>query len=369
MSFRGLAGIDKRIQMYPQDQEYREELAKNLGCKADRLGSVVGTEELKDIVSKLSPDNFSVGDDFANVNNGTHKVNLHIHTIESDGNMTVEELLNQAVEYADKVKDPPFIIALTNHDTIKDTIITLEIISKNPEKFRKVKFIPGVEITAKYVNNELFDKPIQLEVIGYSINPFDKDLNKLLDVFKEDNINYGKELVAKAQKIGLNASFEEAKGFHNLINIGASPAFVRLLFDYLLDKAEEQGFDSQKIEDLIQEHIREYKTEYVFRSTPEIADVLNFIRTGLLGIAHPGRICLKGLKHHVSGKEAIESLFNKFNKLGGTAAEINYQYKSDYYNPESNAWLNHIARYAEKLGILKTGGIDNHSKSIFICKM
>lgn len=83
-------------------------------------------------------------------------VDLHIHSIYSDGIDTPEELLN----YAKKKKLSA--VSLTDHDTIKG----LERAGKQAEKLG-IKSINGVEINSCcYVGN----KSVNIHVLGYNFD-------------------------------------------------------------------------------------------------------------------------------------------------------------------------------------------------------
>lgn len=369
LSFKGTVGIKVRELKYPQDSEYRKALAQKVGCTTEDLGVVIGPQELKDILCGLEFENFSVGKNFENTKNGTFKANLHMHTLDSDGNMTVEQLLDQAVNYANSLKNPPFVFAITNHDTMRDARKAIEIIAKDPQRFKNVRFVPGIEFSSRFDDLAFFCKPIQIEVLGYCIDPFDPKLENFLTQNARENFDYAQHIIDKVNRYGFNASLEEAKRYHNLVKIGASPAFIPLLKEYLIEKAHQKGINPEPINRIFKQYCQQYGTENINPTTPTVEKLAELVKDGMLGLAHPGRISLYSLKHGIPGEKAIDRLIDGVKKSGCEAAEINYQYPDNYHNPGADAWLQHIRQYAEKTGIIKTGGIDNHSKSIFICKM
>ena len=254
-SFKGSLSVEDRIRKYPQDHEYRKVLAKNVKCEPKDLMSVIGFDELKDYLKTAKPEDFCPGENFANVKNGTIRLNLHMHTTESDGVIKVEDLLDQSVEYADKMKNPPLIFAITNHDILDDSKKAIKIIASDPEKYKNIRLVSGVEITTRYPNEKLVKIPIQLEVLNYCINPFDRDINDFLTNIRNDNIQYAREIIDEAIKSGLKTSLEDFQQIHNLAKIGASPAFIPALFDFLLDQAKVQNVDDAAIMKLIDKHI------------------------------------------------------------------------------------------------------------------
>ena len=116
------------INLYPKDVEYRKQLMTNAGKNPDeyyKLRSIIGLDEIKSILADFHSNEkaYSVGINNENIKNKTFRANLHIHTVASDGHLTTQELLDQAVVYANEVaqnpafKQEPSIIAITDHDT------------------------------------------------------------------------------------------------------------------------------------------------------------------------------------------------------------------------------------------------------------
>ncbi len=146
----------------------------------------------------------------------------------------------------------------------------------------------------------------------------------------------------------------------------AEARFVRALFDYLFDKAKEQGIDDKPLMKLADEHVQNYGTEHVSRLTPTIKELLTTIKTGHKSIAHPGRIFILALQKDVTAKETMQAIFDNFKAHGGEASEIHYQYVEGTIDDKAQRWLDAIQEYSERIGLLSTGGIDTHSSNIFI---
>ncbi|MHB8871164.1 MAG: PHP domain-containing protein [Candidatus Doudnabacteria bacterium] len=105
------------------------------------------------------------------------KIDLQIHTTFSDGKNTPEEIIEMAVENNVKV------ISVTDHDSIKGVsgIISLG-------KTNNIIVIPGVEIATGY-------KDKALHILGYNIDPQNKELQELFDRSKKEKVeHYIKEL-------------------------------------------------------------------------------------------------------------------------------------------------------------------------------
>ena len=143
------------------DKKFFENIQKSLkksgiDAKIEDLKSIVAPDEFKILIKKFKPEHFNVGiqvseakakdipleEFYKNAINGDFRVSLHTHSNFSDGKATIEEFLESARKYADKVAKlnkndglPPFTLALTDHDGVKGCQEIIKIIAKNPEKY------------------------------------------------------------------------------------------------------------------------------------------------------------------------------------------------------------------------------------------
>lgn len=118
------------------------------------------------------------------------KVDLHVHTSYSDGNLSLEEILKLA-----KIKNLDE-IAITDHDTI----INLKNY-KELQQIYDIRIIPGIEIpTAKR----------KLHILGYGITNYDIVEKELYDL-KIYNENCNRETIDILKSEGIDISFSEVK--------------------------------------------------------------------------------------------------------------------------------------------------------------
>ncbi len=233
--------FEHQMKDFPQDIDYRKSILKCLGLNSEeyhKLRPIIGAEELVSLVKDLEKNkmNYTPGKmeygqgekilfkDLSNVENHSYRANLHLHTRYSDGNLTVPEVLEQAVEYADRVaeKNPsksPFVLAITDHDTVNGCKEAVEIIGKNPWKYRNLRLVLGIEHTTIHKNENLLHQPAQVHLLAYNINPFEKDfqdfLNFKLQKHQKNIINVLQNANNKFKNIleknNFNYSFDEAK--------------------------------------------------------------------------------------------------------------------------------------------------------------
>jgi len=222
-AFKGRKGITaeqvgtvgRQIQQFSKDIEYRKALLRDLGLNPDDhelIKPIVGEQEFKAIVEELNNKeiNFMPGTktvykdkdpEFDNiyVKSGQYRANLHIHTTNSDGLMTVEKLLNQAARYADRVFEKTgkeFVIAITDHNTFNGCVEAINIIKNSPAKFKNLKLILGIENGVLY-NGEAPN----IHMISYCINPFDEGLLSLYKPQLDFIINSAKGVINNANNM------------------------------------------------------------------------------------------------------------------------------------------------------------------------
>lgn len=366
------------------DYNYRKLLAENLSCPVENLNSIVGSNEFKKLLSRYTPENFYTGDFlsenfdelYKNILDKTFRINLHMHTVESDGIISVEELLNQAVSYAQRVKSkinddlPAFVISITDHDSVEGTKKALKIIAQTPEKFKDIKFVAGIEFTARFDNENILIRPFTTDFMGYCINPFDADLSDFLQKITSSRIEEAKSIITTLNKLGFNLDFEEVQKSHHLIKIAGSVAFFDLIKRYIYKKYKHSQLliiNNDKIEALF------FGKPPKFTSTVrELSDILKK-SYGLMGIAHPGRMYLERIdeskvfasRERNFKQESLYLLMKDAVNQGAVLAESNYQYTMRHFDKEMYKLTDVAELVCEEFNLLRTGGTDGHRANIF----
>lgn len=240
----GLKALKHEMAQFPKDIEYRKALLKGLGIEPARyykIRSIIGGEEIKKILADFSNnyENYTVGDDYENATNGKLRANLHIHTTASDGFFSTQELLDKAAEYANHVKklnpkaENPFVIAITDHDCTESAGEAIEIIEKNPQKYKNLRVILGAEMTTfDDVATDIVDYPTNAHILVYGLNPFDERFQKFLESYKKQKYIIADKMTAVANEsfeeafgYSLNFSTSEVKDFSNQFKKGQTGAF------------------------------------------------------------------------------------------------------------------------------------------------
>lgn len=183
------------------DLKYKQALVDGIRDKYQftprikNLTSVLAPNELKGFL-KLFPrksfdlgrrmqDKFGSEGEFEYVKNGVHRINLHLHTKHSDGSMSVDEYLDQAKRYSDKVAKtkssnclPVFISSITDHNKLEGSQEAIAQIAEEPEKYKNFRFVAGCEFM--FLDESSGFKFPAFEAVGLGLNPFDSELSNNL---------------------------------------------------------------------------------------------------------------------------------------------------------------------------------------------
>lgn len=376
----GLQTVEERNERFPQDAVYRKTLANALGeTNPDKLGSIIGLEELKAILSSVSPSYFkSAGETPSGMPiNPDQRINIHLHSVASDGEMPIREGLEKAAEYASKT-GKPFLFGWTDHDTLDGIKEAIRIIAGDPERYKNVLFMPGIELNTKYRSNKIFgaskstDFAIQLETIGYCVNPFDEKLNAFISRIREGNKATVNQIIAGYNQWGLNASLDGARDLPVHLRYVGSPGLLPSLKSYIQGLFARKGWEWSNpqagvdAEQIFRRITAPFGRETLTAATPAYSEVINAVKEsgfGAVGIAHPARIDLKGID--VNGDFAIKTLLDDFVRAGGQLIETNYQYPP---NASMTNWIRTIREYVELKwpNIFRAGGMDGHARSLFV---
>ncbi len=204
-----------------------KDLTKELGQKitTKHLKSIMTKKEMLKLLPKLNEQNYILSRE--NLKNGTFLADLHSHSNHSDGRISVENLLNQAAEYGDrlnKINGKKFIFALTDHDGIDGVKEALKIIVKNPEKYKNIKFLPASEVSFIFPCQKdserfrRFQDNVQMpEMLVYNLNPFSENTKNFFEKIYQSREGQISKAIDNMNSYYKNSSFsrlEYEKFFH-----------------------------------------------------------------------------------------------------------------------------------------------------------
>jgi hypothetical protein len=253
-------------------------------------------------------------------------VDLHLHSIASDGRLTPEAIVAKAAELGLKV------ISLTDHDSIAGIVPAL----KAAEAFPGLTFIPGVEISTDLADGEA-------HILGYFIDYTDPSLEKALEKFRDSRFGRGQRMVEKLAALGIDIDWARVQ------EIAGDGAIGR---PHIAQAMLEKGYVST-FGEAFDKYIGRDGPAYVEREKmmPEEAVALIARSKGLPVLAHPFTV------------PDLEAMVKQLKPAGLVGIEAYYKDNA----PENTAATLELAA---KYGLLATGGTDYHgigdSKDVMI---
>lgn len=260
-------------------------------------------------------------------------IDLHTHTVASDGSLTLSELIAQAREAGLRA------IAVTDHDNVKSA---KEITGKEP-----IEAIPGVELS-------VFDHAMGYEdvhVLGLFIDPHDGALNIELDKLLHERDEQKRETIAILNRMGYEITFEEVRSLAKW-GIGR-PHIARVL-------VQRYPKEFPSVQDAFDRLLGEGRPAYAIRKNGfGLGEAISLIRKagGISVLAHP----------FLYPYDA-DRLVSDFRRLGGAAIETYYDYATNA--PRRGNELGDLeslhgkaAALAAAYGLLESGGSDFHGES------
>ena len=149
-------------------------------------------------------------------------IDLHIHTTQSDGTCSPEEVVRIARDLGLRA------IAITDHDTV-------EGYSAAAAAGRRLglEVVPGIEISTTYHG--------PVHILGYFIDPAEAGLQEALDWMIRDRDERNRRMVENMRADGLDVDYEAMQR-----RFGAAigrPHFAELLVEFGLARDVEDAFD------------------------------------------------------------------------------------------------------------------------------
>ncbi|MCK8816276.1 PHP domain-containing protein [Natroniella sulfidigena] len=246
------------------------------------------------------------------------KIDLHLHTTSSDGNLTPKELVAAAKERNLAA------IAITDHDSISGITEALE----EGEKLG-VEVVPGIELTTYY-------KGERVDILGYYIDWEDEALLEILEKLQTARKGRAKEMINKLANLGIEVDYEQLQQLAGEEGVGR-PHLAQLLADEGHVASKQEAFDK---------YLADGGPAYVdkYQLLPKEAIELITTAGGVAVLAHPGII---------SEVEIVEELV-QLPDLAGIEA---------YYPQHSPEQLSYYLRLASKEELIITGGSDCHGSN------
>lgn len=255
-----------------------------------------------------------------------NNVDLHNHTVASDGLLSSAELIHLAK------KNGCDAIGLTDHDTTAGLRSAADA-----AKQINLRFIAGVEISVTWAPN-IDTKSTTLHIVGLGIDAENAVLSAGLNSIREGRIARAKLIGADFARIGMPGMYEAACEFaENKTMIGRTH-FARALVARGVVNEVGKAFNR---------YLTPGRPGYVAHAWASLADALAWIHAagGVAVVAHPGRYKLQ--------KREMTKLLSEFKDMGGRSIEV----MTGSHSPPQ---FKEYALLAKEFGFLASRGADFH---------
>lgn len=249
-------------------------------------------------------------------------VDLHSHTMFSDGTYTPEELVSLAADINLKA------VAVTDHDGTGGIKRALAA----GEKYG-VEVVPGIELAVNYTDI----CETEIHIVGLFVDPDNSALKSLIDSIRRERVNRNVAMVKRLRDMGFDITYEELEKTASG-DIISRPHYGRLFMNKGYVKSISEMFDK---------YIGDGGPAYIRRVLPEPETAIKTILAagGVPVLAHPTL--------YKMDYDRIRRMTDKFIGYGLKGIEVKY---STYtYEQERE-----ITRIADEKGLLYSGGSDFH---------
>ena len=246
-------------------------------------------------------------------------IDLHSHTKASDGEKTLEELIDLAISKNIST------LAITDHDTVDG----LEI-AENYAKNKNIKIIPGVELSAHVEKG-------QMHILGLFVDYKNTKFLEKLNYLKKSRALRNDKFINELNKMGYQITMKELKVVSGGKTIG-KPHFAKVFLSKNYIKTKNEMFDNF----FNKPPLNKYK-----RDSYSPKDSIKMIKEagGIAILAHPQTL-----------KLSFDELRDKIKELKSYGLDGLECYHSNQ-TPEEMIEFNKIAN---ELGLIITKGSDYH---------
>jgi len=251
------------------------------------------------------------------------KIDLHMHSIHSDGELTPKELIDIAIKKGIQA------IAITDHDRI-----TANKEAQEYAKNKNIEYVPGIEITVTPPEGSR-----ELHMVGLFIDSENEEIKNISTMHKEHSIKTTKEIIENLNNLGYDITFEELVESTEGKHLGR-PFIAKILIKKYPEKFKER---SQVFDELLGTRGK----AFVMPKGTELKEAIEIVHSagGIAIVAHPWYL----------GKNMIPVL-KEFVSLGGDGIEIDYRPKDSI--PENTREI--LKQFAKENNLIISGGTDFH---------
>lgn len=255
--------------------------------------------------------------------NEARMIDLHVHSICSDGSLTPEALVVRATEIGLTA------MALTDHDTLAGVETFCQATRATNGA---LEGIPGVEMSADWPEGTL-------HVLAYFFEGFGEGLEGVLERMRDGRGGRNREILKRLQALGMDLTWDDVEA-QAAGGVVGRPHFAKIMVDrgYVSDMRE--AFDS---------YLAKGSEAYVDRFRLAPRDCVREIHDagGVAVLAHPFTLGMT--------PEAMEAFLSEMVEAGLDGVEV-------YYPEHSEDQVKTFRALAEQFHLVSIGGTDFHGE-------
>ena len=246
----------------------------------------------------------------------TATIDLHLHTLASDGRLTPTELIQLVVKQGLKT------VSITDHDSTEGLAEAYEA----AKEFPHLRIIPGIEMSADLPGNEV-------HVLGYFLDYHDVEFQATLTEFRRGRVDRAQIMVEKLDALGMHVEWEQVQRFAGDGSVGRPHIALALV---------EAGYFEEPKE-AFEEYLGNDGLAYYDRPKLNPIESVEMIKRvgGVPVLAHP------------TFMNDMENGIVELMKVGLVGMEV-------YYAQYDDDTVRHLARLAKEYDLIPCGGSDYH---------
>ena len=243
-------------------------------------------------------------------------IDLHLHTLASDGRLTSTELIQMVVKNGLKT------ISVTDHDSTEGLAEAYEAAKEFPD----LRIIPGIEMSADIPGDEV-------HVLGYFLDYHDEEFQAQLTEFRMGRVGRAQVMVEKLDALGKPVEWERVMHFAGDGTVGR-PHIALAMVEAGYFKEPKEAFE---------EYLGNDGLAYYDRPKLAPAAGVEMIKKvgGVPVLAHP------------TFMKDMEAGIANLKKVGLMGMEV-------YYAQYDDDTVRHLARLAKEYDLIPCGGSDYH---------
>jgi len=243
-------------------------------------------------------------------------IDLHLHTLASDGRLTPTELIELVAKQGLKT------ISITDHDSTEGLAEAYEAANEFPG----MRIIPGIEMSADIPGDEV-------HILGYFLEYTDADFQTKLTEFRRGRVERAQMMVEKLDSLGVHVEWERVMHFAGDGAVGRPHIALAMVEAGYVD--EPKG--------AFAEYLGRNGLAYAERPKMTPAEGVEMIRQvgGVPVLAHP------------TFMNDMEAGISSLKQVGLLGMEV-------YYARYDDDTVRHLARLAKEYDLIPCGGSDYH---------